>query len=371
MNKNLKNLLAAFYDNTPNPIEVINEKGELIYFNNKYSALFGVNTETTIDYNIFTDNVIKRNGIDLRLKNCFLTKENFQIENYSNLFLKRNHTAIPVINTTVVFLEFENNKYLILCHFDNTEIFLANAEIKKAREMYRESERLKNSFLNTLSHEIRTPFNIILGYTTILKETVSDQLSADDQKLIIDLQEGSERLFRSLSQILEFAQIEAGNFKINIEPVNLIAILKSVIQNYEEEINDKNLSLKKTFATHSIMVDADLTCLNNALNNLMENAIKFTNQGFIEIETSVIENKNVAVCKIKDTGIGISQDYLNNLFSPFSQEDLSIGRPYEGNGLGLALSKKYIEKINGSILVDTIKGVGTTFTFTLPLASNK
>lgn len=369
MKENFNNLLAAFYDNTPNPIEIINEKGEIVYFNKKYSELFGVNAETIVDYNVFSDNVIKKNGIESKLKNCFYNKETIQIEKFSNTFLKRNHNAVPIINTTVVFMEYNKTNYLILYHFDNTDVFLANAEIKKAREMYRESERLKNSFLNTLSHEIRTPFNIILGYTTILKENLIDQLNSEDQNIVISLQEGSERLFRSLTQILEYAQIEAGNFKVNIESVNLISVLKSVIHNYEDEAGDKNLNIKKTFSSHSIMVNADLTCLNKALNNLMENAIKFTNQGYIEIETSVIESKNVAVCKIKDTGIGISQDYLNNLFSAFSQEDLSIGRPYEGNGLGLALAKKYIEKINGSILVDTIKGVGTTFTFTLPLTS--
>ena len=98
--------------------------------------------------------------------------------------------------------------------------------------------------------------------------------------------------------------------------------------------------------------------------------MKFTNRGFVQIETNVLEERDLAICKIRDTGIGISTEYLDHIFQPFSQEDLNIGRNYEGNGLGLALAKKYIEKLGGSLLVDSIKGVGTTFTFTLPLSSS-
>ncbi|HSR18837.1 MAG TPA: ATP-binding protein, partial [Ignavibacteriaceae bacterium] len=98
---------------------------------------------------------------------------------------------------------------------------------------------------------------------------------------------------------------------------------------------------------------------------------KFTRQGYIEIETSVLEDRELAVCKVKDSGIGISTEYIDHIFSPFSQEDLNISRHYEGNGLGLALAKKYLEKMGGSLLVDSIKGVGSTFTFTLPLSHKK
>jgi CheY-like chemotaxis protein len=104
---------------------------------------------------------------------------------------------------------------------------------------------------------------------------------------------------------------------------------------------------------------------------LLENAIKFTHQGFIDVEVGLLKERDLAVCKVKDTGIGISTEYLDHLYRPFSQENLDIGRNFEGNGLGLALAKRYIEKMGGSLLVDSIKSVGTTFTFTLPLAKRK
>jgi len=107
------------------------------------------------------------------------------------------------------------------------------------------------------------------------------------------------------------------------------------------------------------------------MENLLENAIKFTKKGFIEVETIILAEKDLVLVKVKDSGIGISTNYIEQLFKPFSQEELDIGRTYEGNGLGLALTKKYVEKMGGSLLVDSIKGVGSTFTFTLPLSSKK
>jgi len=106
------------------------------------------------------------------------------------------------------------------------------------------------------------------------------------------------------------------------------------------------------------------------LNNLLDNAIKFTKQGYIDVEVETYRERELAVCKLKDTGVGISTDYLDHLYRPFSQEELDVGRNFEGNGLGLAISKRYLEKMGGSLIVDSIKGVGSTFTFTLPLAKS-
>jgi CheY-like chemotaxis protein len=106
------------------------------------------------------------------------------------------------------------------------------------------------------------------------------------------------------------------------------------------------------------------------LNNLLDNAIKFTRQGYIDVEVETYRERELAVCKLKDTGVGISTEYLDHLYRPFSQEELDVGRNFEGNGLGLAISKRYLEKMGGSLIVDSIKGVGSTFTFTLPLAKS-
>jgi len=170
--------------------------------------------------------------------------------------------------------------------------------------------------------------------------------------------------------MLEFAQIEAGNYKLNIERTDLVGIIKSCVASIRESAFEKNLDIKLSFIRQSILVDVDIQCVENTITNLVNNAVKFTRQGFIEIEAGILDERELAYCKIKDSGVGISSDYLDHLFQPFSQEDLGIGRDYEGNGLGLALAKRYLEKLGGSLLVDSLKGVGSTFTFTLPLSQS-
>jgi CheY-like chemotaxis protein len=158
---------------------------------------------------------------------------------------------------------------------------------------------------------------------------------------------------------------------MSIDSYNLCEVVQNCIVTNNQNAIDKNLEIKANYENQKIYVDMDLQCTEAAINNLLDNAIKFTRHGFIDVEVSLLEDRSLATCKIKDTGIGISSQYLDHLHQPFSQEDLNIGRNYEGNGLGLALSKKYVEKMGGSILVDSIKGVGTTLTVTLPLSKDQ
>ena len=168
--------------------------------------------------------------------------------------------------------------------------------------------------------------------------------------------------------MLEFAQIEAGKFQLNIDTFDLQNVFNHCIIPYKKKALEKNLDFKTNFVDDSVFVEVDLQCAESVINNLLDNAVKFTQQGFIDVEVGLLKDRELAICKLKDTGTGISTKYLDHLYQPFSQEDLDVGRSFEGNGLGLALSKRYIEKMGGSLLVDSIKGVGTTFTFTLPLA---
>lgn len=168
--------------------------------------------------------------------------------------------------------------------------------------------------------------------------------------------------------MLEFAQIEAGRYQLNVDVFDLVNIFKNCIEPFKKRATEKRLDFTSRFEDENIFVDVDLQCVEGVINNLLDNSIKFTRQGYIDVEVTTFKERELAVCKLKDTGIGISSEYLDHLYAPFSQEDLDIGRTFEGNGLGLAISKRYIEKMGGSLIVDSIKGVGSTFTFTLPLA---
>jgi len=363
------NYFTSLYEPLQFPVQVVNESGKIIFINSAFSKLWGYQLEELKEYSMYEDPELKRNGVSASLKKVFEKKENIVLNNYSDSLLRNKEVTVPVFKTYLMYVNIDNN-FVVILHNDQTEIILAEEEVKKARDGYKEAERLKNNFLNVLSHELRTPLNIILGYASIIKDNLKDKISPEDIVYIDNLYSGSERLFKGITQMLEFAQLDAGNYKLNIEPQDITALLKKSIDLYTIQAKEKKLELRNKFPSVPVFVDVDYQCLENAVNNILSNAIKFTNQGFVEVELKVLQDKELVICKIKDSGVGISSKYMDHLFQPFSQEDLNIGRHYEGNGLGLALAKRYIEKMGGSLLVDSIKGVGSTFSFTLPLSQN-
>ena len=370
MKDKIAKYFSAFYDPVQFPVQIINEKGNVVYVNSAFSKQWGYNLGELKEYSVFKDLELRKNGIRDQIQKVIDGKSSSVVENYSDSLLRSKEITIPIFRTNLFHISFENNDFVALFHIDQTEMILTEEEIKKARLGNREAERLKNTFLNVLSHELRTPLNIILGYSSIIKENLKDKLGPEDKIYLDNLYSGSERLFKSITQMLDFAQLEAGNYKLNIQTVDLISILRSSINLIKSTAAKKNIDVKTNFLREKIFVDVDIQSTENIISNLLGNAEKFTKKGFIEIEADVLEERELAICRIKDSGIGISTEYMDHLFKPFSQEDLNISRNFEGNGLGLALSKKFIEKLGGSLLVDSIKGVGTTFTFTLPLSQN-
>ncbi|MFZ0455876.1 MAG: ATP-binding protein [Ignavibacteriaceae bacterium] len=365
------NILKYFnllYDPIHFPIEIINKEGKIVYVNPAFIYQWDYNFSELKEYSIFNDSEIKNNKIIESINYAFETKTSVSIDNYTDSLLKSKQITKPIFRTKIFYISLNSKDYVVLIHEDETEVVLMNEEFNKARDSQKEADRLKNNFLNVLSHELRTPLNIILGYSSIIKESMKDKISPEDRVYLDNLYSGSERLFKSITQMLEFAQIEAENYKLNFETINLITILQSCIASTRENAKNKNVEINSNFNTKEIYVSVDIQTVENIFNNLLNNAIKFTKQGFVEVETNLLLERELAVVRIKDSGVGISAEYMDHLFQPFSQEDLNIGRNYEGNGLGLALSKRYLEKMGGSLLVDSIKGVGTTVTFTLPLS---
>ena len=357
-----------FYDHIRFPIQIVNRDGQIVYINELFSIQWGFTLEELKEYNLFNDAELKKNGVDKLVKDAFDSGKYSSFDNYVDSLLQSKDVAIPLLRTSIFPLNIDDSTFVVLLHEDQTDKVLAEEEIKKARDASKESDRLKNTFLNVLSHELRTPLNIILGYSTIIKENLKDKFSPEEKVYLDNLYAGSSRLFKSITQMLEFAQIEAGNYRMSIDSYDLVEVVKNCINTNKPQALERNIEIKTQFAKKRIYVDMDLQCTETAINNLLDNAIKFTPHGFIDIEIDLLEDRELATCKIKDTGIGISSEYLDHLYQPFSQEEMNVGRNYEGNGLGLALSKKYVEKMGGSILVDSIKGVGTTFTITLPLS---
>ena len=243
MNKELIKYFISFYEEFDQPIQVFNQIGELVYINKAFTNSWGYELSEISQYNIFNDITLKSSEIFPIIKKTFEDKIPSEVYNYADSLIKSKKITLPIYKTKTFPIQFKGEHYFIFVHGDQTEVFLAEAELKKAREASKEADRLKNTFLNVLSHELRTPLNIILGYSTIIKESLKDKVSTEEKIYLDNLYNGSERLFKSISQMLEFAQLEAGNFKLSINTVDLIPMIRYSIQNIIQLALEKKIDV--------------------------------------------------------------------------------------------------------------------------------
>ena len=237
-------------------------------------------------------------------------------------------------------------------------------ELIAAKEKAEESDRLKTAFLNNVSHEIRTPMNAIIGFSALLNEPDINELERQ-QYIDIIFQSGSQ-LLCIINDIVDVANIESGQVRINVKETNLNSSLRSLNEqfSYNERQNHVAINLKTVLSDEEAMVLTDRTKLIQILSNLINNATKFTNKG--QIDFGYVLKDNFLEFFVRDTGIGITPDHITKIFDRFYQVDRTVSRHYRGTGLGLSICKAYVELLGGSIRVESEPGKGTLFVFTIP-----
>ena len=240
----------------------------------------------------------------------------------------------------------------------------AALELTKALEKAEESDRLKTSFLNNISHEIRTPFNGILGFLSIIQNNQITERERDEYIGFIN--QSADRLMQTINDIVEMAQIQAGQMKLLISQININSLTEQLTNRYGNLADKKKLNFNviNDLSPEDMIQYTDGIKLKTIFSNLIINAIKFTKSGSVEIG---ISNKagNLEFY-VKDTGIGITDNQQQVIFDLFEQADSSNVRRYEGLGLGLSISKSYVEMLGGKIWMESELGKGTTFFFTIP-----
>jgi signal transduction histidine kinase len=241
-------------------------------------------------------------------------------------------------------------------------------ELKHARDNALQASRVKSEFLANMSHEIRTPLNVVLGYTDVLADEI-DAGDNDDMKEHLDaIRRAGKRLNRTIQGILDFSKIEARAFELRPQSVKLAAVLEHHLQDIRILAEQKNLKLRCVIDEPDATVLCDEYCLSGALTNLLQNAIKFTEQGSVTAKLFRGVDGFLKI-SVADTGIGIEQSYLTRIFEPFSQEQSGYTRAFEGNGLGLALTRSYLQMNGASVGVQSQKGSGSTFTISFSAES--
>jgi len=254
--------------------------------------------------------------------------------------------------------------YFIAVKEDITEKKKMLEELIKAKEKAEESANLKTAFLNNISHEIRTPFNGILGYLAILQE---DDLSVSERNEYFGvINYCAHRLMNTINDIVEISQIQTDQTKLVMQDIAVKRLVEDQFNRFISEADRKGISysLFLDLMDDKAFISTDGFKLKTIIYNLIDNAFKFTSTGFITF--SLCKEGNFLKFTITDSGIGIPEEKKPNIFDRFMQADVSKTRLFEGLGLGLSISRAYIEMLEGEIWVESEVGIGSTFCFTIP-----
>jgi PAS domain S-box-containing protein len=350
-------------------ILVGNEDGIIIDINDSITKITGYSYNEIVGKDVsslFPKDALEQNPLRYDLLN---TGQSVKTERK----LKKKDNSIIIIEMNSIKME---NGQLQAYIRDITErkrteqqIIEKNIELKEARRKAEESDRLKSAFLANMSHEIRTPMNGIIGFTELLKV---GKLNNDTREKYLDIiDQSGKRMLDILNNLIDISKIEAGQMNMYYDNISVTAILDELFNFFSLETENKGVKLTHSYECGSIdNIYTDSGKLNQIISNLIKNAIKFTKEGEINLHCRVVDD--FVEISVKDSGIGIKPEYYDVVFKRFKQvDDNSKIDIYDGAGLGLSISKSFVNMMGGEIWFESEINKGTTFFFTIPIKYNK
>lgn len=356
-----RNMFEQLFENSPVAIALLNNDINIITVNNAFSALFGYEKSEITGKNI--DLLLASEERLEEAKNIsYLTR--FSNPGTYETFRRKKDGGEVFVKIAGVPVTVEGSTIAIYgMYVDLTERKNAEEEIRKAKDAAVEISKLKSNFLANMSHEIRTPLIGILGYSEILQEETEDESTRQMAKFI---NSSGTRLLETLNLILDWSRIESGRFEVVKAKVNIAESVNNVILLFTPVAAKKGLYIRADYGPGNMELFTDQKILSQIFNNLINNAVKFTDQGGITIQVRN-ENNQQLVITVRDTGIGISENDQRQIWEEFRQASEGYGRTHEGTGLGLSLTKKFVGKLGGTIEVESTPGKGSSFIIEFPL----
>jgi signal transduction histidine kinase len=361
--------LVALLDNTTDSIWSMNTKLELLTFNTAFHSRIATLYQTRVRVGMKLDEIFGFGSKELKIWKSYVERP-FKGQRIS-------HDRRITFGSKIIDFEISVNPIISEGRIVGVTVFerdisdrkKSEDEMIRAMKAAEEANRAKSDFLTTMSHELRTPLNAIIGYSELIQENMSDGETdqvVDDSKKIVA---AGKHLLDLINEILDLSKIEAGKMEIEISEVRISSVishLKSVMEYLiHKQQNQCHIEITSKIAT----LTTDEGRLTQILINLLGNSAKFTSNGTITLRIldEVRNERNGLKFEVEDTGIGIPEEKIAQLFQPFSQLDSSIGRRYGGTGLGLALTKKICELLQGNISCTSQIGKGSTFSVWLPV----
>ncbi|MEI8189416.1 MAG: response regulator [candidate division NC10 bacterium] len=246
------------------------------------------------------------------------------------------------------------------------ELTEQNAELEMQKRQLDEANRLKSAFLSNMSHELRTPLNSVIALSGVLNRRLANTIPAEEYGYLEVIERNGKNLLALINDILDLSRIEAGREEISLSLYSLRELTGEIVEILEPQAQEKGIALLNQISGDLPPITSDLAKCRHILQNLVGNAVKFTEAGTVEISARPAGDE--IHITVRDTGIGIAADQLPYIFEEFRQADDSASRKYGGTGLGLAIARKYALLLRGGITVESTPGQGSTFTLRLPLA---
>ncbi len=354
-----KNRFAQLFENSPVAIALLDDQDKILQINESFTALFGFYLEE-IKAKTLLDLIVPQELMEEAKQFSNQTSKGDQL-NKESYRKKKDGTLVYVQIVGIPVIENDKIVGIYGMYVDLTKQKETEENMRIAKELAEQSNKLKDTFISNISHEIRTPLNAILGYSGLIRDTFSQYASKDDLDYFHFVSEAGSRLMRTVEMILNISRLYISDFPIHPQQINLSSLIIKLVNEYKLDAERKSLELTFENRCGDVVLIADEYSITQAISNLIDNALKYTKQGFVKLLLYTNE-KNELLLDVADSGIGISEDYIKKIFEPYSQEEIGYSRSYEGIGLGLSIVQKFLALNEADISVQSTKGKGSTFT---------